>query len=53
MCFYFRFSFWTAWLVALGFLVRAKDSLFYFYSLIWWLLKLAARERHVPQLESI
>jgi hypothetical protein len=51
--FLFRSSLWTAWLVALGFLVRAKHILlfFYFSSLIWWLLKLAARERHVPQLE--
>ena len=51
--FLFRSSLWTAWLVALGFLVRAKHILFFFYfsSLIWWLLKLAARERHVPQLE--
>lgn len=52
--FLFRSSLWTAWLVALGFLVRAKHILFFFFyfsSLIWWLLKLAARERHVPQLE--
>lgn len=36
-----------------GFFVRGKDNIFLSLSLIWWLLKLAVREHHVPGFESI